>query len=89
MPISNYKELFGLVKTMTKAEKRNFNLYAKRIGGDDNMKFLQLFEAIDKQKIEDEEAVITALKGVEKKQFSNLKKVKKLRKKKEYYNFIV
>ena len=74
MPISNYKELFGLVKSMTKAEKRNFNLYAKRIGGDENMKFLQLFEAIDKQKNEDEEAIFKGLGKIGKQQFSNLKR---------------
>ncbi len=74
MPISNYNELFGLVKSMTKAEKRNFNLYAKRIGGDENMKFLQLFDVIDKQKQENEEAIFTGLEHIGKQQFSNLKR---------------
>ena len=74
MPISNYKELFGLVKSLTKAEKRNFNLYSKRIGGDETMKFLQLFDAIDKQKIENEQTLIASLKGIEKRHFSNLKR---------------
>lgn len=74
MPISNYNELFGLVKSMTKAEKRNFNLYAKRIGGDQNMKFLQLFDAIEKQNKEDEVSLIEGLKGIEKQHFSNLKR---------------
>ncbi|MEE9374393.1 MAG: hypothetical protein V3V00_15160 [Saprospiraceae bacterium] len=38
------------------------------------MKFLQLFDAIDKQKEEHEETLIFGLKGIKKQQFSNLKR---------------
>ena len=74
MPISNYKELYGLVKSLSKAEKRNFKLYSKRIGGDETMKFLQVFDAIEKQNELDETELIGRLEGIEKKQFSNIKR---------------
>jgi hypothetical protein len=74
MPISNYNELFGLVKSLSKAEKRNFKLYSKRIGGDETMKFLQVFDALEKQSAPDEDVLFEKLKEIEKKHFSNVKR---------------
>ena len=46
--------LFRLIKTMTKSEKRSFKLYVNRIGGTETAKFIQLFDVLDKQKAYDE-----------------------------------
>ncbi len=74
MPIARSGQLFQLIKSLTTAEKRNFRLYAKRNQGDDSMKFLQLFDFLDKQKILDERAILTKLKDVDRKQLPNLKR---------------
>ncbi len=74
MPISNTQLLFGLIKSLTKADKRNFKLYAKRIQGDESMKFIQLFEVMDKLKELDEERILKKLDGIDRAQFSNLKR---------------
>ena len=74
MPISNSQDLFGLVKSLTKADKRNFKLYAKRVQSDDNMKFIQLFDVLDKMNELDEDRVIERMDGIPKGQLSNLKR---------------
>ncbi|MCB0514614.1 MAG: hypothetical protein R2798_09005 [Chitinophagales bacterium] len=49
--------LFVLIKSLNKAEKRFFKVFSSRhILGDDN-KYLLLFDAIDKQKVYDEQAL--------------------------------
>jgi len=74
MPISQTDQLFRLVKSFSKAEKRNFTLYSKRIQGTDTLKFLKLFELLDKQDELDEGAITKKLKGIDKSQLSNLKR---------------
>lgn len=74
MPISHGDHLFALVKSLTKSEKRNFRMYVRRVQGEGNAKFLQLFDLIDKQKSFDEETLRAGLKGTSKSQFSNLKR---------------
>ncbi|MEX0843805.1 MAG: hypothetical protein WD022_00920 [Balneolaceae bacterium] len=64
--------LFQLIKSLTKAEKRAFKIYATRNSSPD-AKFIKLFDAIDKVNYYDEELIIKSLKGVKKRQFSNLK----------------
>lgn len=71
MPISQTDQLFKLVKSLTKAEKRNFSIYASRIQDSDSMKYIQLFEIIDKQSRLDEKSII---KKFPKAQLSNLKR---------------
>ena len=39
--------VFELVRGMTKAEKRNFRLYARRNAGNEGAKFVTLFDALD------------------------------------------
>jgi hypothetical protein len=48
-------ELFDLIKSLSKSEKRFFKLHSALQSGDKN--YLRLFDAIDKQKAYDEEAV--------------------------------
>ncbi len=74
MPISNSAYLFGLIKSLTKAEKRNFRLYAKRNQDDDNMLFIQLFDALDKMNSFDEGLLMKRLGDISKGQLSNLKR---------------
>ncbi len=71
MPISKSIQLFKLVKSMTKAEKRNFTIYAKRIQNKDSLKFMTLFEIIDKQNIFSEK---TWTQGIQSAHFSNVKR---------------
>lgn len=74
MPISNSQYLFRLVKSLTKADKRNFKLYAKRVQSDDNMKFIQLFDIVDKMPELDETKILEKMGNIDKGQLSNLKR---------------
>ena len=64
--------LFVLVKSLSKSEKRQFKLYVGRLGVNEDSKFLTLFNILDKLKAYDEAAILK--KGIVKKQqLSNLK----------------
>jgi hypothetical protein len=66
--------LFRLIKTMTKSEKRSFKLYVNRIGGTETAKFIQLFDVLDKQKVYDEESIFQKIPTMKRTQLSNLKR---------------
>ena len=74
MPISNSASLFSLIKSLTKADKRNFKLYAKRVQGDESLKFIQLFDLLDRMPVLNEDKLIEKLDNIEKGQLSNLKR---------------
>jgi len=74
MPISQTDSLFQLIKSLTKGEKRNFRLYAKRNHTAESLKFIDLFDIIDKVKEGDDELIYSKLKKVSKVQYSNLKR---------------
>jgi len=74
MPISQSLQVFNLVKSLTKAEKRNFRQYAKRIQHSDELLFLQLFDLLDKQKTYDEERIVSSMGRLGKNQYSNIKR---------------
>lgn len=74
MPISQTDQLFQLIKSLSKAEKRNFTVYANRIQDSDNLKYVQLFELMDKQKELNEPLIFSKLKDTDKSQYSNLKR---------------
>ncbi len=63
--------LFGLIKSLTKAEKRNFKLYATR-QGDANAKFIVLFDAIEAMDVYDEDKLAKHC-GISKRQMANIK----------------
>lgn len=72
--LSNHQNdaLFVLIKSLTKSEKRQFNLYVGRLGGNIGAKFFSLFKFLEKLKIYDEKVIIGS--GiVSKQQLSNLK----------------
>lgn len=58
--------LFQLVKSLTKSEKRQFKLYVGRLDVNADSKFLNLFNYLDKAKIYDEVAILKS--GIAKKQ---------------------
>lgn len=64
--------LFVLVKSLSKSEKRQFKLYVGRLGVNEDSKFLMLFNILDKLSVYDE-AVILKKGIVKKQQLSNLK----------------
>lgn len=67
-------QLFTLIKSLTKAEKRNFKLYTNRFEGSGDTKFIQLFDVLDKLSDYDDDLVVKRLNGVEKNNLSNLKR---------------
>ena len=50
-------DLFDLVKSLTKAEKRQFKLYTSRRGSNGTSKYIQLFDALDRMERYDEAAL--------------------------------
>jgi hypothetical protein len=65
--------LFQLIKSLEKAEKRHFKLYIKRSSANEDLKIVRLFDALDKQELYDEKALLKKLPGTEKRQLYNLK----------------
>lgn len=65
--------LFQLIKSLKKAEKRNFKLYITRNSANDDLKVIQLFDALDKMATYDEGALLSKHKDIKKQQLSNLK----------------
>ncbi len=64
--------LFLLVKSLTKSEKRQFKLYVGRLGVNTDSKFLNLFNILDKASVYDEAAILkTGI--VKKQQLANVK----------------
>ncbi|MEM7103855.1 MAG: hypothetical protein AAF502_12030 [Bacteroidota bacterium] len=74
MPISQTDLLFKLIKSLTKAEKRNFRLYVNRIQSGEKGKFVRLFDLLDKMSTYSEEVIYKNFKGLNKAKFSNLKR---------------
>ncbi|WP_405576963.1 hypothetical protein [Winogradskyella sp. Asnod2-B02-A] len=64
--------LFSLVKSLTKSEKRQFKLYVGRLGVNSDSKFLNLFNLLDKAKTYNE-AFILKSGIVKKQQLANVK----------------
>ena len=73
MPNRSADELFQLIKTLEKGEKRHFKLYVNRNGATEDLKIIQLFDAIDRMESYDEEAIFKKNPAIQKQQLSNLK----------------
>lgn len=74
MPISNSEQLFRLIKSLTKSEKRSFKLYAQRSHNQSTSKFIQLFDILDSMEAYDEDMIIKKSSHIKKSQLSNLKR---------------
>ncbi|MFP5039475.1 hypothetical protein [Parasediminibacterium sp. JCM 36343] len=73
MPNRSTDNLFQLVKSMQKGEKRNFKLYVQRNAADDNLKIIQLFDALEKMHEYDEVGLLKKIPSLSKAQLSNTK----------------
>lgn len=67
-------QLFNLIKSLSKSEKRAFKLYVHRLPNNEDRMFLKLFEILDLQKVYDESEIFRAEKSITKKKLSNLKR---------------
>ncbi len=65
--------LFQLVKSMEKAEKRHFKIYIKRSSDNEDLKVVQLFDALDALDNYDEKAIFRKMKTLNKSKLANLK----------------
>ncbi|AKD04484.1 hypothetical protein POKO110462_06810 [Pontibacter korlensis] len=65
--------VFQLIKTLARSEKRHFRLFATRQGSSSDIKFLQLFDALDGMSHYDEEQVLKQVPGIKKAQLANQK----------------
>jgi hypothetical protein len=72
MPNRPTDSLFQLIKSLEKAEKRNFKLYIKRNTSGEDLKIVQLFDALDKMQEYDENQLLKN-KSIRKQQLSNIK----------------
>ncbi len=73
MPNRSSDTLFQLIKSLEKSEKRNFKLYMKRNSGSEELKSVQLFDALDKMEEYDEAQLLKKNKNLLKQQLSNAK----------------
>jgi hypothetical protein len=66
-------DLFNLIHSLQKAEKRNFKLYITRNSSNEDLKIVQLFDALDKMKDYDEALLLKRVPAIKKQQLSNSK----------------
>lgn len=74
MPISRTDHLVKLIESLTKSEKRNFRLYARRIQDSGSLMYLHLFDLLDNGKPQSEAALRKRLGDISRSQLSNLKR---------------
>lgn len=65
--------LFQLVRSLEKSEKRHFKLYITRSSAKEDLKIIQLFDALDKIPEYDEKVLLKKLSPITKPQLANLK----------------
>ena len=73
MPTPPHDNLFHLIRTLEKAEKRHFRLYVTRNQSSEDLKFIHLFDVLDKAKEYDEAVIFKKVPDIRKEQLSNLK----------------
>jgi hypothetical protein len=73
MPNRSSDALFQLIKSLEKSEKRNFKLYITRNSASEDLKSIQLFDALDKMEEYDEGQLLSRNKNIRKAQLSNAK----------------
>ena len=73
MPNRSTDPLFQLIKSLEKSEKRNFKLFVKRNSSSDELKSIQLFDAMDRMNEYDEAMLLRKNPSISKTQISNLK----------------
>jgi hypothetical protein len=73
MPNRSSDPLFQLIHSMQKGEKRNFKLYMKRNSSNEDLKVIQLFDALDKMREYDEQVLLSKIDALRKDQLANRK----------------
>jgi len=73
MPNRSADALFQLIRSLQKGEKRNFKLYIKRNSSNEDLKMIQLFDALDKMNEYDESVLLKKVPSLKKQQLSNIK----------------
>ncbi len=73
MPNKNIDIVFQLIKSLEKGEKRNFKLYVQRNSSSEDLKIVQLFDALDKMEEYDEAVLLKKNSNIKKQQLSNSK----------------
>src|SRR5258708_3265764 len=73
MPNRSSDTLFQLIKSLEKSEKRNLKLYITRNSASEDLKSIQLFDALDKMEEYDEAQLLNKNKNLRKQQLSNAK----------------
>ena len=73
MPNRPSDTLFQLIKSLQKGEKRNFKLYVKRNSSNEDLKIIELFDALDKMDEYDESVLLRKNKSIKKEQLANRK----------------
>lgn len=72
MTSTKHEPVFELIRSMSKAEKRNFKLYATRLAGNQEAKFLSLFDCLDSLDEYDEGKILQRC-PIKKEQLPNMK----------------
>ena len=73
MPKQHSDVLLELIRSLTKAEKRHFKLYARRNASKADSLFIQLFEVIARRNKYDESVIVKAVPGIRRSQLPNLR----------------
>lgn len=73
MPNRNTDELFQLIKSLDKTDKRNFKLSVKRAESNADLKTIILFDALDKMDEYNEMVLLKKNSSISKQQLSNVK----------------
>ena len=73
MPSRQTDALYLLVKSLEKSEKRHFKLYVNRNNSSEDLKIVQLFDALDRMEQYDEAVLLKKNPAIKKQQLSNLK----------------
>src|SRR5690606_11358971 len=74
MPIAQSEQLFTIVKSLTKAEKRDFRLYVQRLQSNEDTLYVRLFDILDKMEEYDEDQVLARMEDLSKERFVNVKR---------------
>lgn len=73
MPDAKKNQLWRLINSLDRAEKRNFKIYATRAIGTGNSKFIRLYGLLEKQTVPDDVAILKKM-NLRPGQLSNLKR---------------
>lgn len=74
MPTTKKDALFDLIISLSKAEKRSFRIYAKKIQSSREVLFLTLFDYLEKQEHYDVSNILENLQAIKNNQIANLKR---------------